>query len=120
MRVRDSIQSGSTLWRSRLRILANENFPGEAVEALRSQGHDVAWVGSDAAGITDIEVVKRASTEGRILLTFDKDFGELVFRTRVPAPPGIILFRIPPDSPERVARNRCHCSPQSQGLGGEF
>jgi len=77
-----------------MRILANENFPGEAVEALRKQGHDVAWVRTDAPGNNDTQVLERAQREGRIVITFDKDFGELAFRAGLPAQSGIILFRI--------------------------
>jgi hypothetical protein len=43
-----------------MRILANENFPGDAVEALRQQGHDVAWVRVDALGSDDGTVLQRA------------------------------------------------------------
>lgn len=85
-----------------MRFLANENFPGEAVDALRARGHDVAWVRADSPGSPDQEVVRRATKEGRILITFDKDFGELAFRTRPPMPPGIILFRIVPRSSSYV------------------
>ena len=77
-----------------MRLLANENFPGEAVSALREQGHDVFWVRTEAPGSQDIQVLERAQQENRILLTFDKDFGELAFRSRLPASCGIILFRI--------------------------
>lgn len=58
-----------------MRLLANENFPGPAVEALRSLGHDVAWVRTDAPGSTDPQVIQRAVREDRILITLDKDFG---------------------------------------------
>lgn len=87
-----------------IRFLANENFPGDAVEALRQAGHDVAWIRTDAPGSTDQEVLRRADGEGRVLLTFDKDFGELAFRAHLPAASGIILFRITPLSPPHVAR----------------
>jgi predicted nuclease of predicted toxin-antitoxin system len=87
-----------------MRILANENFPGEAVEVLRSRGHDVAWVRTDAPGSKDREVLAQATSEGRILVTFDKDFGELVFRMGASAPLGVILFRIAPASPSHVAQ----------------
>ncbi|HKP86643.1 MAG TPA: DUF5615 family PIN-like protein [Blastocatellia bacterium] len=86
-----------------LRILANENFPGDAVDALRSQGHDVLWVRTDAPGISDEGVLALAVSEDRILITFDKDFGELAFRHKLPASSGIVLFRIHPSSPARVA-----------------
>ena len=76
-----------------MRILADENFPGDAVAALRDQGHDVLWVRADAPGITDREVLSLAQAEGRIVITFDKDFGELAFRFGLPASSGIVLFR---------------------------
>lgn len=77
-----------------LRILANENIPGEAVEALRRDGHDVAWGRTYAPGRTDEAVLAQAQAEGRILMTFDKDFGELAFRRELPTSSGIILFRL--------------------------
>jgi predicted nuclease of predicted toxin-antitoxin system len=63
-----------------MRILANENFPGDAVNALRLEGHDVAWIREDAPGSLDTQVLQRAQDEERVLITFDKDFGELAFR----------------------------------------
>ncbi len=87
-----------------MRILANENFPGDAVEAIREHGHDVAWVRTDAPGSTDAEVLERTQAEKRIVITFDKDFGELAFRSRLPASSGIVLFRISAPSPAHVAR----------------
>jgi predicted nuclease of predicted toxin-antitoxin system len=85
-------------------ILANENFPEAAVIALRQAGHDVTWVRTDAPGITDEEVLQRANIERRLLVTFDKDFGELAFRTHLPAESGIVLFRISAPSADHVAR----------------
>lgn len=77
-----------------MRLLANENFPGEAVEALRRNAHDVVWIRTTAPGSDDEAVLALAQAENRILLTFDKDFGELAFRSKLPASSGIILFRI--------------------------
>jgi predicted nuclease of predicted toxin-antitoxin system len=87
-----------------MRLLAHENFPAEAVEALRSRGHDVAWVRTDAPGSSDRQVLDRAVAEGRLLLTFDKDFGELAFRAGLPASSGVVLFRIRLASPSQVAQ----------------
>jgi predicted nuclease of predicted toxin-antitoxin system len=56
-----------------MRFLANENFPLDAVEALRNVGHEVAWVRADAPGSSDPKVLQRAVTEARVLLTQDKD-----------------------------------------------
>jgi len=77
-----------------MRILADENFPGLAVAALRQQGHDVRWVRTEAPGMSDAEVLTWAVSEGRTIVTFDKDFGELVFRVKLTIPSGIILFRM--------------------------
>jgi predicted nuclease of predicted toxin-antitoxin system len=87
-----------------MRILANENFPGDAVAALRLRGHDVAWVRTDAPGSRDQEILEWARADDRILVTFDKDFGELAFRARLPVSSGIILFRISTPSAAYVAR----------------
>ena len=82
-----------------MRILADENFPGAAVKTLRSRGHDVAYVRTDAPGSPDPDVIARAEAEGRLLITFDKDFGELAYKSGLPARSGIVLFRFRPVSP---------------------
>ena len=85
-----------------LRILANENVPGEAVEALRREGHDAAWTRTDAPGSTDEAVLAQAQAESRLLITFDKDFGELAFHRGLPASSGIVLFRLESEGPAQV------------------
>jgi predicted nuclease of predicted toxin-antitoxin system len=87
-----------------MRILANENFPKDAVDYLREIGHDIAWVRADAPGSSDREVLSRVQSEDRVLLTFDKDFGELAFRSGLPATCGIILLRFTATSPDHVAK----------------
>ncbi|MGB6063801.1 MAG: DUF5615 family PIN-like protein [Desulfomonilaceae bacterium] len=87
-----------------MRLLVNENFPRRAVEALQDEGRDVVWVRTAAPGSTDEQVLSRAESEKRILLTFDKDFGELAFRSGLPATSGVVLFRISLRAPASVAR----------------
>ena len=87
-----------------MRLLANENFPQDAVDALRKNGHDVAWIREDARGSLDEQVLARAQDEKRVLVTFDKDFGELAFHAKLPATLGIILFRIVPRSSQHIAQ----------------
>lgn len=77
-----------------MRILADENCPGDLVDALRAAGHDVRWIRTDAPGITDPTILALAQQEARLVLTFDKDFGELAFRDRLPAQHGVILCRL--------------------------
>ena len=50
---------------------------GRALEDLRSWGHDVIWAGSWEKDPGDQEILERSRREGRILVTLDKDFGEL-------------------------------------------
>jgi hypothetical protein len=77
-----------------MRFLANENFPLAAVDALREASHDTACVREEAPGSTDEAVLDWAVREGRVLLTFDKDFGALVFRSGASASGGVVLFRV--------------------------
>ena len=85
-----------------MRLLANENFPRKAVDALRSFGHNVLWARTDMPGASDLEVLARSQAESRILLTFDKDFGELAFRIGLPSECGIILLRIVMADPRSI------------------
>jgi predicted nuclease of predicted toxin-antitoxin system len=85
-----------------MRLLANENFPRAAVEALRANGHDVTWIRTSAPGSRDVDVLAMAVRENRILVTFDKDFGELAWRAKLPAASGIILLRLPMPEPAGV------------------
>lgn len=78
-----------------MRFLANENFPGDAVTALEVAGHDIIWVRTAAPGSKDEYILAWAERENRVLLTFDKDFGELAWRAGLPASCGIVLFRLP-------------------------
>jgi predicted nuclease of predicted toxin-antitoxin system len=103
-----------------MRLLANENIPEEAVAALRQAGYDVAWVRSDAPGSSDPQVLARAIDEGRILVTFDKDFGELAYRAHLPSHCGIILLRIRASSPAWVARAMVASLAARQDWAGHF
>jgi predicted nuclease of predicted toxin-antitoxin system len=76
-----------------MRLLADESVDGPVVLRLRHDGHEVAWVAEDAPGATDDVVLARAYGEGAILLTSDKDFGELVYRQRRPHA-GVLLLRL--------------------------
>jgi len=86
-----------------MRLCANENIPEDCVARLRQNGHGVLWIREAAPGSSDPAVLARALAEDRLLITFDKDFGELVFRRGAKASHGIILFRISQPSPAAVA-----------------
>jgi predicted nuclease of predicted toxin-antitoxin system len=83
-----------------LRILANENFPGPVIRELRRRGHDVVSVKESMRGARDRDVLARAQEDFRLVVTFDKDFGELAYRFGLPASSGVILFRLSGSAPE--------------------
>ena len=76
------------------RYLANENFPAGVVQWLIGQGDDVVHAAQTLAGEPDPVILQAALDQDRVLLTFDHDFGELVFRHQHPPSPGIVLFRL--------------------------
>lgn len=76
-----------------MKFLADECCDAGLVAALREAGHDVLYAIEDYAGASDDEILLKAHNENRILLTEDKDFGELVYRLEKRAA-GIVLIRI--------------------------
>lgn len=77
-----------------LRFLADESCDFAAVRALRTEGFDVLSVAEASAGADDDRVIARALHDGRILLTEDKDFGQLVFAAGRKTL-GVVLLRFP-------------------------
>lgn len=75
-------------------LLADENFPGFAIRALRSDGRVIRWIAEEAPGSSDSVVLGLAQENGWVLVTLDKDFGELAFRSTLPASSGVILVRL--------------------------
>jgi len=75
-----------------------------------------------APAISDRQVLKMAETEGRILITFDSDYGELVYFQGVPCPTGIIYLRFVPSNPLEPAEQVDQLLTQSglEIIGGFF
>ncbi|WP_326525632.1 DUF5615 family PIN-like protein [Sphingomonas sp.] len=78
-----------------MRLLADENVHGNVVIALRQAGHAVEWVRETAPGATDTNILDRADIAELILITNDRDFGDLIFNKRMPAPFAILYTRTP-------------------------
>jgi len=87
-----------------MRFMANENFPLASVWRLREAGHDTLAVSESMSGSRDEEVLARAALEERILLTFDRDYGDLIYRKGLPPPTGVVYLRFAPSDPEEPAR----------------
>jgi predicted nuclease of predicted toxin-antitoxin system len=86
-----------------MRFLADENIPLPSVRRLREAGHDVRAIAEESPGTSDTDVVTRAAQEGRIILTFDRDYGRLVYARTPPILAGLVYFRMAPRSPEEPA-----------------
>lgn len=84
-------------------LILNENFPAPAIRVLREQGVDVLSVGETMPGASDQAVLTKAFETNRWLVTFDRDYGELVFSLRCAPPPAIIYLRQEPIPPTRPA-----------------
>lgn len=74
-------------------LVADENIDRGIVERLRRDGHAVDWIAELAPSVSDEEVLRRAADGGAVLVTEDKDFGELVYRRRL-SHAGVLLVRL--------------------------
>lgn len=74
-------------------IVADENIVAAVVARLRDDGWDVVWIAEVSPSIQDADVLEHAVRESRVLLTDDKDFGELVVREGRPHC-GVVLLRL--------------------------
>jgi predicted nuclease of predicted toxin-antitoxin system len=83
-----------------MRYLANENVTATVIRELRQRGHDVLSVKESMRSEDDDVILARAQAEQRIVITHDKDFGELAFRSQLPASCGVILFRLAGADPD--------------------
>ena len=96
-----------------MKLLANENFPYKSIYYLKEKGFDVLSIGMDNPSILDSEIMKIAMTEERVIVTFDRDYGELIFRHNYKPEKGVIYLRLDnyrPDEPgiivEEIINNK--------------
>lgn len=76
-----------------MKLVADESVDQPIVDRLRREGHDVVSVNEIGPGIPDDDVLETAREQNAVLLTADKDFGELVYR-QGQATEGVILVRL--------------------------
>lgn len=103
-----------------MNFLADECCDAGLVAARLADGHDVLFAVEDLRGSSDEDLLRQAFAEDRILLTEDKDFGELVFRLRQPAH-GIVLLRFGiHERHDKIPRMRFLLQRQASQLKGMF
>ena len=76
-----------------MNIVADEGVGGAIVRRLISDGHSVTWIAEESPGLPDDLVIAAAHDANALLVTYDKDFGELVVR-RGAAHHRVMLFRL--------------------------
>ena len=85
------------------KLLANENIPLATIFRLRKEGFDISSISLDAPSITDSEVMQIAADENRTIITFDRDYGELIYKYGFRPPAGVIYLRMQNYQPEEPA-----------------
>jgi predicted nuclease of predicted toxin-antitoxin system len=101
-------------------ILADENVDKPVVDSLRTRGYSVLYVAEFSPGLPDPQVLSKSHELGAVLLTADKDFGELIFR-RGQLHSGVVLLRMAElDSEEQAALVCGFFARHSSELDGAF
>jgi len=102
-----------------MRFLADENLPLPLVERLRAEGHDVVFIQEQTRGADDASVAAQAGTEGRVLISYDKDFGELVFARQLPVV-AVVLLRLEGMKYDARVDRVVEALQSASGLEGQF
>src|SRR4051812_67089 len=90
-----------------MHFLADENFPGPSIKLLKEAGLHIERFADVDLGAPDTSVIEYASRTGAIILTFDKDFGHLVFQEGYSSP-GIVFYRYRGPDPVWAGRVLLH------------
>lgn len=102
------------------RLLANENFPLPSVDLLRADGYDVVAIAESSKSLRDSEILSLAVAENRWVLTFDRDYGSLIFVKGLPAPPALLYLRLPSYRPEGPGQLLIELLKSPALLAGQF
>lgn len=89
--------------RATLKLLADENVPLPSIRMLREHGLDVLAVIEACPRASDTSILQFACDQGRWIATYDRDYGELVFKHGLRSPPAILFFRQEPFPATRAA-----------------
>lgn len=104
-----------------MRFLLNENIPQRAIEALQEAKFEVISVTKLMAGADDQTVLGYAHQHQLVIITFDRDYGELIYRHQLTCPLGVLYVRFPFASPAETARYIVHLLQQDAlDLAGKF
>ena len=82
-----------------MKFLANENIPLASVNLIRKAGFDIVSIYEGSSGISDPDVINAANDQKRTIITFDSDYGELIFKHGLVVDMGVIYLRFPTSNP---------------------
>ena len=85
-----------------MNFVADEGIDAPIVEILRTQGHSVYYILEQSPGLSDEGVLKIANDRAEVLIAYDKDFGELIFRLKQ-IHSGVLLIRLSGMKPSEKA-----------------
>jgi predicted nuclease of predicted toxin-antitoxin system len=103
-----------------LRILAHENVSGTVIRELRKRGHDLVSVKESMRSEKDPVILARAQEEKRLVVTHNKEFGELAFRFGLAADSGVILIRLAGTGPDADNRRVLEALESREDWTGHF
>lgn len=86
-----------------MKILADENVHPVVVVRLRAEGLVVEWIAETAPGLSDTQILARADIRELVLITYDRDFGDLIFNHNLTRPKAVIYSRLGRAEPRYLA-----------------
>ena len=101
-------------------LLLDETFGRQVTQALRDAGHDVLTVRSFMPGQPDSHILMTDAARGRILVSADRDFGDLLYRDQMPAPDGVVLVRLWQFKAPAIARRLVEALDEPRTWLGQF
>ena len=84
-----------------MKFIVDENIPFEVFQILKDKGLDITSVTSEYKRLSDDEILSKAVKEKRVIITFDKDFGKMIFKEKKNSF-GVVLLRIRPQSVDYI------------------
>lgn len=85
-------------------FVADEHIPAPSIRLLREAGFDVLSIREQYPGLPDADIIPVAEAEERIMITCDRDFGELIFLRKLMCASGVVYLRLGDFLPEEPAK----------------
>lgn len=77
-----------------IKLLTNENIPLSYVHILKELGYNIIHTGLEFPGVTDQDVIQFSEVDNRTIITFDRDYSDLIFKQGIKPSGGVIFLRI--------------------------